>query len=277
MWTYNGEKTLPFVLARINQVVPKQVVNQKLIVDDNSKDNTVAIAKKHGWTVFRNEGKGISDGANTALKHVQTPYFCSFEQDVILNKDWWSKVSALILDKQGVGAASGIRFLPKNNFFYSIEPYQLTRKDIDFYGGFGRTLDNTIWNTAALRLIGGFPKVNFAGIDTYIFHMFKVNGYQWLADYNVVSLHLHQGSLHKEFKRYYFYGSSLPEIYSRLKKYNFYQKESSRALFLRLVKSPVSSFRMALRMRDSRLMFCYPIVRLYWLLGYIHGSSWKSL
>ena len=71
MWTLNGEKTLPLVLSRINKVIPIEVVNQKLIVDDGSKDNTVTIAKKYGWNVIKNEGKGISDGANTALKHVQ--------------------------------------------------------------------------------------------------------------------------------------------------------------------------------------------------------------
>jgi glycosyltransferase involved in cell wall biosynthesis len=89
MWTFNGEKTLPAVLSRINQVVPKDRVNQKFIVDDRSKDNTVAIAKQLGWNVVRNEGKGISDGANTALKHVETEYFCSFEQDIILAPQWW--------------------------------------------------------------------------------------------------------------------------------------------------------------------------------------------
>ena len=68
MWTLNGEKTLPLVLSRINEVIPKDIVNQKLIVDDGSNDKTVAIARKYGWNVIKNEGKGISDAANTALK-----------------------------------------------------------------------------------------------------------------------------------------------------------------------------------------------------------------
>src|SRR5208283_6025224 len=189
MWTLNGEKTLPYVLDQINKVIPMEVVNQKLIVDDGSKDNTVAIAKKYGWNVIKNEGRGISNGANTALKHVQTNYFCSFEQDVILSPDWWGKVSALIVNKVGVGAACGLRFLPRSDFCYSVEPYQATRKDVDFYGSFGKTLDNTIWRTEALRLIGGFPKVNFAGIDTLVFHLLESKGYKWIADYDVKRLH----------------------------------------------------------------------------------------
>ena len=128
MWTFNGEKTLPAVLGQINNVIPKNTVNQKLIIDDGSKDKTVEIAKKYGWKVIKNEGKGVGDGANTALKHVQTSYFCSFEQDVLLSADWWTGVSQLILNKKDVGAACGLRFLPRSNFCFSVEPYQLTKK-----------------------------------------------------------------------------------------------------------------------------------------------------
>ena len=276
MWTLNGEKTLPPVLNRINEIIPKDIVNRKLIVDDGSKDNTAAIAANCGWNVIKNEGKGISDGANTALKHVQTGYFCSFEQDVFLSNDWWNKVSTLILNKEGVAAACGLRFLHKSNFCSSIEPYQLTRKDIDFCGGYGKTLDNTIWNSEILRSVGGFPKVNFAGIDTVLFHMLDLNGYKWLVDYDVKSLHLHYGGLLSEFKHYYFYGLSLPQVYSLLENASYCENENAMVLFTRFVKSPVSSFKMTLRMHDSRLMFSYPIIRLCWLLGYIRGTSLKN-
>ena len=277
MWTFNGERTLPQVLSRINQVIPKELIDRKIIVDDGSKDNTVNIAKKFNWMVVRNDGKGISDGANTALKHVKTEYFCSFEQDIYLASNWWSEVSALILGKEGVGAASGIRFLPRSNFCYSIEPYQLTRKDIDFHGGFGKTLDNTIWNTKILKSVGGFPKVNFAGIDTILFDLLELKGYKWLTDYEAKSLHLHQGGLLNEFRHYYFYGLSLPQIYNLLGKLSLiYKNESTKGLFIRLVKSPISSLKMAIRMNDSRLIFCYPIIRLFWLLGYIRGTCWVN-
>lgn len=278
MWTLDGEKTLPIVLSRINKIIPKSIVNQKLIVDDGSKDNTVAISRKCGWNVIKNEGKGISDAANTALSHVETNYFCSFEQDVLLSSNWWSKVSTLILNEDGVAAACGLRFLPENNFCSSIELYQLTRKDVDFHGGFGKTLDNTIWNTEILRSVGGFPKVNFAGIDTFLFNLFESKGYEWLVDYDVRSLHLRYGGLLNEFKHYYFYGLSLPQIYSRLQSFSSsYENENMTCLFLRFAKSPISSFKMTLKMHDSRLMLSYPIIRLCWLLGYIKGTNSKNI
>jgi glycosyltransferase involved in cell wall biosynthesis len=92
MWTKNGEPNLYAVLKRLNQVIPKDFINRKIIVDDNSVDSTKAIATFCGWEVHRNKGAGISDGANTALGLVESDYFCSFEQDVILAKDWWSNV-----------------------------------------------------------------------------------------------------------------------------------------------------------------------------------------
>lgn len=276
MWTFNGEKTLPLVLNRINKVIPKDNINQKIVVDDNSKDNTATIAKQHGWTVIRNEGKGISDGANTALKHVQTEYFCSFEQDVYLTSDWWPKISALILGKKHVGAACGLRFLPKSNFCYSIEAYDLTRREIDSYGGYGKTLDNTIWNTEILRSVGGFPKANYAGIDTIVLHLLESKGYSWEVDYTVKSLHLHSGGILNEFRHYYFYGLSLPQTYSRLRSLSLYQNESLARMFLKFLKSPASSLKMAIKMRDSRLLLGYPIIRFCWLLGYIHGTNAKN-
>ena len=68
MWTYNGAATLPQVLKRINQVIPEKFINKKIISDDRSTDNTREIAESFGWQVILNEGKGISDNANNALK-----------------------------------------------------------------------------------------------------------------------------------------------------------------------------------------------------------------
>jgi hypothetical protein len=62
---------------------------------------------------------------------------------------------------------------------------------------------------------------------------------------------------------YYYYGSILPQVYSRLKSFCLYENENLRSLFLRFVRSPISSFKMALRMHDSRVIDSYPIIRLF--------------
>ncbi|TRO54958.1 glycosyltransferase family 2 protein, partial [Candidatus Bathyarchaeota archaeon] len=112
MWTKNGSKTLQSVLKRIGEVIPEKIVGNRIIVDDNSSDNTRKIAESFGWQVSFNEGTGISDGANTALKRVTSEYFASFEQDLLLSREWWEKIPPL-LEKPNVAAASGMRFADK--------------------------------------------------------------------------------------------------------------------------------------------------------------------
>jgi hypothetical protein len=45
MWTYNSEKNLLAVLQRIEEVIPRQVINRKIITDDNSKTRHVKSPK----------------------------------------------------------------------------------------------------------------------------------------------------------------------------------------------------------------------------------------
>jgi glycosyltransferase involved in cell wall biosynthesis len=122
MWTKNGSNTLPSVLKRIDEVIPEEIVGNRIIVDDRSTDNTREIAESFGWQVLFNEGAGISDGANTALKHVTSKCFISFEQDLLLAREWWEKVSPL-LENPRVVAASGMRFADKPRGVKKLQQY----------------------------------------------------------------------------------------------------------------------------------------------------------
>lgn len=258
MWTFNGERTLPVVLDRINRVVPKAVVNQKLVVDDGSRDNSVSISECYGWKVLANRGRGISDGANTALSHVETEWFASFEQDVLLAPDWFSKVSKLL--GQGVGAASGLRFLPASSFCFNVDGYLASHN----CGDFGKTLDNTFWNTDILKSIGGFPKMKNAFAEAVLHYRFNELGLKWLVNFDVKSLHLH-GGLRDELKHYYFYGVNLPELQRKTPLH-----VDVAAKFMR---SPVAALRMAATMKDPRLVVSYPLCRLAMLGGYLRGCA----
>ncbi len=83
------------MLKRIDEVVPQSLVNNRVIVDDRSTDDTRKIAESFGWTAVLNDGAGISDGANTALRHATSERFISFEQDLLLSRDWWKKCPIL--------------------------------------------------------------------------------------------------------------------------------------------------------------------------------------
>jgi glycosyltransferase involved in cell wall biosynthesis len=273
-WTLNGERTLGAVLNRANQVFPKSVVNRKFIVDDGSTDNTVAIAKKYGWEVLQNKGKGISDGANTALENIRSPYFVSIEQDVLLPKDWWKKLSVQIISLENMFAASGICLVDKANFCSGIEQYMFIMRNTQNHGGYGKMLGNTIWNTEMLTKIGGFPKLKHAGQDVILWGISEKHKLKWVVDFDLICNHLHSGTLKDEFRRTLFYGISTPQMVKRLGSHTIVFSDETLLMFLkRFAKSPISSVRIVAKIHDPRVFVAFPATRLAWLLGYIQGRS----
>jgi glycosyltransferase involved in cell wall biosynthesis len=265
LWTKNGERTLDFVLNRINKLIPKENVNNRILVNDHSVDSTPLIAQKNGWQVIENEGYGISAAANTALKHVDTQYFCSFEHDIILSALWWHKV-ALKIQKSNAIAISGVRFLPQNHPCYNIEKYLMLHSP-----DFGKTLDNTVWETEALRKIGGFPKIANAFCETLLHTRISDLNYEWIVKRDVESLHYHK-DLDNERNHYNFYGYNTPTLQLRLN-----QKPSFGYALKKMIKSPITGAKMARKMQDNRLILSYPICRFEWARGYIKKITESEL
>lgn len=263
LWTKNGERTLPFVLNRINKLIPKESVNHRILIDDHSTDKTPLIALKNGWHHIISDGNGISAAANTALKHVETQYFCSFEHDIILSALWWNKVALKIAQSNAI-AISGVRFLPQNHPCHSIEKYLMHLPD------FGKTLDNTIWETATLRKIGGFPKITNAFCETILHTKISELNYEWIVERNVESLHYHK-DLADERNHYNFYGYNTPALQRSLN-----QQPSCTYAIKKMIKSPLTGLKMARKTQDNRLILSYPLCRLEWARGYMKKMSAKE-
>jgi glycosyltransferase involved in cell wall biosynthesis len=284
MWTKDGEATLPVVLKQIEHAIPKEYVGKKIISDDGSTDKTREIAKSFGWTVVSNEGKGISDGANTTLKHVEAEYFISFEQDLFLNPDWWRKVPPLLADPK-VAAASGMRFADKPTGVKQLQKYVakkyrgesqlaswLRSRQMSAFT-LGKTLDNTVYKTSVIRSIGGFPKMPVnAGVDTILAYKLHEAGYQWIVDYNVQSIHIRKG-LMQELHHQYWYGTQLYAIWRRI------ESETNRAppvtkfgIIYRFFTSPFTGVFVAFKTREPSIAYIHPLVRLYYMLGLLRAQ-----
>jgi glycosyltransferase involved in cell wall biosynthesis len=279
MWALNGAKTLKPVLERINRVIPESVVGQRLIVDDGSTDSTVDIAKACGWTVICNEGKGISDGANTALKNVETEWFVSFEQDLLLASDWWNSIqhySRVV----NVGAASGVRYSSQPESLFKLQKYVYKkyigdgelpawlrhRKPSSFT--LGKTLDNTLWRKDAVLKAGGFPKLACnAGIDTVLAYKLFKAGFDWVVDYTVSSVHLRLGGFKQELLHEYGYAKSLNETWQALKGFGVPAPSSVLGVASRLVYSPFTGVFLSLKTGDPNLAWMHPLMRLNYLRG----------
>ena len=285
MWTKNGAATLPLVLKRISEVIPEEFVNNRVIADDRSTDNTREIAASFGWAVVFNEGTGISDGANTALKRVTSDFFVSFEQDLLLAKDWWLKIPP-ILEKPHVGAASGMRFADKPRGVRKLQQYVAKKYRGEAYLSswlrarqmaaftLGKTLDNTIWKTEAVRSVGGFPKIKVnAGVDTTLAYRLQAAGYHWVVDYNVQSTHLRMG-LRQELQHQYWYATQLNEIWGRIEKEMNRPPPLTRLSVLsRFITSPFTGVFVAVKTREPSIAYIHPLIRFHYLKGFLESGK----
>jgi glycosyltransferase involved in cell wall biosynthesis len=285
MWTFNGAATLPAVLKRINHVIPAEVVGKKIISDDHSTDSTREIAIKYGWTVFLNGGKGISDNANTALRHVESDFYVSFEQDLLLAPDWWSRIPQVFSDPK-VGAASGMRFADKPRSVRALQQYvakkyrgeaQLdswlrSRETAAFT--LGKTLDNTMYRTEVVRKAGGYPKLSLSsGVDTTLAYEIDSLGYQWFVDYSVQSAHIRQ-DLAQELRHQFWYAKQLKELWLKIEQATHKRPPpiTRFGVIYRFAISPFTGLLMAYKTREPSVVYVHPLIRLYYLLGYVSQS-----
>lgn len=269
MWAKNGSRTLPDVLKTINEVIPAGSVSKRIIIDDNSVDNTRSIGSSFGWEIKPNQGKGISDAANTALKYVESNYFISFEQDLVLARDWWEKIPPLMQDFR-VAVASGVR-LPnkpiglKKVQEYITERYEKATDSMSFF--YGKTLDNTIYRTDVIRELGGFPKLSVsAGIDTVLAQHIQANDYKWKVNFRVKSTHLRQ-SLTDELRHYYWYGTCASGLARAISNRDIDLSK----LITRLLFSPARAFEIAVKKGSPDALYIYPLIRFMILKGALDG------
>jgi glycosyltransferase involved in cell wall biosynthesis len=284
MWTKNGATTLPVVLKRISEAIPREFIDKRIIVDDRSNDNTREIAKSFGWDVVFNKGKGISDGANTALKHVTSEFFISFEQDILLDPAWWKKIPGNLSNPK-VAIASGMRFADKPEGLRKMQQYVAkkykgetelaswlrTRQMSAFT--LGKTLDNTIYKTEIMRGLGGFPKIQAnAGTETILAYTIAEAGYYWAVNYNTQSTHLRSG-LRQELIHQEWYASILYEIWNQIAHETNQRPPITKSdVIYRFLISPFTGLFMATKMREPSITYIHPLIRLYYLKGLLKVS-----
>jgi glycosyltransferase involved in cell wall biosynthesis len=240
MWTYNSEKNLPAVIKRIEEVIPPQVINRKIITDDNSKDKTREIAKSFGLEVHMNNGKGLNDNTKTAISLVTAPYFCSFEHDIILARDWWTKISKF-MDDPTVVVAQGTR-VSTNPAFRVIDSYGNQRTDYP-----RESLDNNMGKTELIQKIG------YNEIGTPI--KLRAQELKWFVDRTVVSDHIRPDMW-----------DNIQHDYKMQALFPTTPKERLRC-FRILLTSPIRSAHMVYKTRYPVMLFIYPIDRFAIFLG----------
>lgn len=276
-WVKDGAWVLPRTLKRLDDVLQSECVHRKIMVDDQSNDNTREIGKEFNWEVYSNPSSGISAGANFALRQVDCPYFMSIEQDLLLSENWWDKISSKFDDPE-VAVASGVRFADGPEHLRKLQQYPILRyanKNIKVTNvdGFrtGKTLDNTLYRTKTMKALG-FPCLSSStGVDTVLSYKVLGAGLEWCVDYSVRSVHLRSG-VKRELNHQQWYGYGFNEIRSKINAETGLQmNETSTGFFSKLATAPIRGLQVAMKMRDARIAYLYPMMRFSCCLGFLKG------
>lgn len=266
MWARNGATLLPTVLKRIDEVIPREVVGKKIFVDDHSFDGSTSIAKDFGWKVLSNTKGGIGAGANLALHEVNEEYFVSFEQDVVLARDWWQQIPGYLEEKE-VAVAQGWR-ISNHPVIGKMDEYSMERFRHSLC-----SIDNTIYKKNVIMVLGGFPEhLQYTGVDAYIHQRVLNAGLRWVTDSHVLSIHLRKGGLKEQIRRYFLYGMDMPvlakeELFINAGEASSLTRSASIAFF-----SPIRGLEIAFRKECPKAVYYYPLIRFSHLAGSLKRS-----
>jgi hypothetical protein len=289
-WVKNGAWVLPTTLKRLDEVLPSEFVHRKIMVDDHSSDNTKEVGEAFGWEVYDNPDYGISSGANFGLSLVDCPFFMAFEQDLLLAKDWWTRIAPLF-DNPDVSAASGVRFSTAPKAIRDLEMFShreylveknfhhgLSDRKLSVFAS-GKTLDNTLFRTDAVRKVGGFPyrKIS-SGVDTVLLFVLDFHGFNWVVDPFCVSEHIKVGFRQElSHQRWYARGSAETR---RLICSQGYDPEGRldnnygfRKTVKRFIVSPFEGAFLMYKTGNPMLFLFHPLSKLLWFVGYIEGKK----
>lgn len=111
--TYNGEKRLPNCLESIKKQTYPQDKIEIIIVDDDSTDNTVRLAKeKYKCAVYRNGTHNPQRGKSIGIEHANGEYLFFIDDDNCLIKDSMLQrlVEAVVTEKANGGQVAWFEY-----------------------------------------------------------------------------------------------------------------------------------------------------------------------
>ena len=210
--TYNAGKEF----EKLALMIKKQTVNinQVLVIDSTSTDETVKIANKYGFTVeiIPKSEFGHGKTRQYALEKVTTEIVVFLTQDSLLYDEFSVEklVQCLVSDKE-IAAVYG-RQMPYENTgilgrfarLYNYPPISKINNfdDIKERGIKTAFLSDSFsaYKKTMLNKIGGFPDVNF-GEDTYVAAKLLMNGYKTVYCAEAKVYHSHDYGLIEQYRR----------------------------------------------------------------------------
>ncbi len=231
--TRNAAETLENCLKSINNQSrsPEEII----IVDRNSTDNTVAIAKKYTTAVF-NHGPERSAQRNFGATYAQGDYLLFVDADMELTKDVIAESCDLVSQKPDVKALS----IPEKSFgvgFWS----EVKAFERSFYIGETDLEAPRFIEKKIFEKVGGYDEKLVAGEDWDLANRIKSSGVK-IDRIHALILH-NEGSLGllKTAKKKFYYGRQIRNYLAK-RNFTYSQVTPLRAAFFkspaRLLKNP---------------------------------------
>ena len=76
----NAEALLVDCLESVRRAAPSEIV----VVDGNSTDGSVSLARRYGATILSDEGRGLPAARTLGVRHAKTPFVALIDADVVL-------------------------------------------------------------------------------------------------------------------------------------------------------------------------------------------------
>ncbi|MEO6509060.1 MAG: glycosyltransferase family 2 protein [Patescibacteria group bacterium] len=148
---YNEEKYIGHCLESIKNQV--EAPDEVIVVDNNSKDNTVKIAEQYGVRIVHEKQQGMTPARNAGFNAATGEIIARCDSDTVVPKDWIKKIKAYY-NQKAFDALTGPTYLydttfPKSTFFTNIYilVMKLRLKGNDVLIGPNMILTKKAWET----------------------------------------------------------------------------------------------------------------------------------
>ncbi len=187
-----------------------------VIVDGESKDNTLEIVKKLlknsnlSYNIFSDEGKGLSYARQIVVDNAKGSFIQWVDGDHIIPKDFIAKQVKFITRDPKLGAAEAITKHVGKNWSSKLEGYTwlyygLRRtkfRELESVGSAG-----TIYRVEAIKDVGGYDlKIKGAGEDGDLSRRLRKNGWRLSMNPSAYYYHITRQNLKDLLKEYCWYG-----------------------------------------------------------------------
>ena len=179
--TKNSGKTLQPVLERVFKYVP---VSNLIIVDGGSTDDTLRIADKYTDKIHFDGGKPLGFSRALGLELAKTDIVAFIDSDTYIPPNWYKRLINHFSDPRTVVVTGGLIY------GYNVKPlrkhgeYRCLHKNRRNWG-----LNNALLRREIIIKIGNLRRDLISTEDVELCERVETNGYNWITDNSVISIH----------------------------------------------------------------------------------------